>query len=926
MKYYWCLLLWMLVSKGGTTTPPTTTITSCPPGTFYDSSLVSCTACAVGTYKAVSSNAPQCLACEAGKYDTDVGATTCILCPPGKTSLVKPLADAQAGQTTCSFCPSGSYLSLAELSCLSCPSNHFCDQAGLHPCSQIVHEGEQYMSQACTSTQDAVILACSDCASKGAYTSMPCQNTSDAQCNPCSVCTPMLQYQLSSCSQYQDTLCAACNKEAGDMSIGGRCNPCPAGALWNNKSSTCVLCPAQTYSARPNSLQCSPCGPGSTSGVGSSQCVAACAYAPDGITCLPPASAQSILSAWDPSFSQIQAAAPTLIPGQFLIARSVGSSGINSILYLMGAGASWLAAGSLGLPIGQDGQGEQASFRQVTCMAWDTNTGYLVAEYDGQSAYLRWVESSTMTVTTLQLEGMLLVQQEGKQQPWVSMAYTSGQQFFLASSTGIVLWGGGSSLNAVVSSIMPISLSYNSMSQVLYVLDQGGLIKSISSLYGASGPTLLCGAEGGLSLSEQSVTVGQTWSCSQVDLMASGAIDIVSGSVIYVLFYNNAWSGVGTITLADTSLLLTLIWLQDNNDEVPLSFLKLIDGSLFVVYRSGTLQAQILQLGEGCLCDVGLYCSSTGSCLEAPIGSQSLRPWTLYPTPCPIGYFRQTTSATCQACPQGYTTPTSSGNWFCVPVCDIGLFYDTSSQRCMPGCNQSLGLYHDPVAGACLSCWLGSESSGGIGLDSCSPCQPGQYGVLPGVCAPCPNGYTTEMQATTQCMPSSSSSASSLCNDGGYTSCPSSVLTMSPILPLQTGKSLLVMPDGTYWLKDTPNLLMQYCLSCDILFQATLGSSCVTQESDESVWVGQCGHPGLPAQGLLPSIYGLSLMEVAQNVPVLYISSMIAYEEGTQPCAEVYAVSTYDRSITYFISQDVLKSPLIQVIILIILLERRYML
>jgi len=845
--------------------------TACPPGSYMGSA--GCVPCGMGTYTAVSSSSTTaCLQCAAGKYsDAQQGATICTACPAGKTTLDSQRANWIAGATACSTCIAGHYLAVAT--CAPCTLGYsFCDGLAMHLCSQ-AHAG-QFVGQACSLTSDTVILNCSRCRD-GEYALQPCSSTTDTQCSPCTVCSKMLQFQVAKCNATRDTVCAPCDKQAGDMQVGGRCNLCPAGSY--NNSAQCALCPPNTYSPVPNALACLPCSPGTTSGVGASRCVVACAagtsFAPDGLTCVPLASAQALPAAWDASLvSQIQAAAPTSVPGKFLVATTTFGS---SQLYVMGAGDSWLLAGAPGtLPPGQDGQGELASFTRITCMAYDeVQGGYMVA--DGAS--LRWVTENEGIVTTLPA---------AVGGPWAAMSSFRGADgtltYVLASAATGAIWtrkkDGMATRWLQGQTVMPLSVHFF-FEGPLHVLDQG-LIMTFASP--SASPVMICG--GGSTVLQG--VVGMVIECNAVDLVASGALDLGwddYANTYYVLLFNAAWSGVGSIS---QDKVLTVTWVLDSG--VPLSF---VGSYLFVGVR---IQAQILRMGmHGCLCDAGFYCQQPQQqCLEAPIGTEAPMPWTSTPTPCPRGSFRQADQDGCTLCPRGYTAP-SEGAWMCLPDCGVNQFWMASTGVCVPGCNQSLGLYHDTESGQCAPCWLGSGSTGGMGVSSCYPCVPGQYGVAPGLCAPCPDGYTTETTGATKCMPV----GPDLASDGGL-----------PALP-QSGASLFVFPNGTILLDDAPNVLMQYCVSCGAMFRAVRGESCIRKGEP---WVGQCGTPGPPAQGLLPAVYGLSLMEAPQRVPVLYVSSMVALE-GEGACAEVYAVSTYDRSITYFISQDILKQATVQI-------------
>jgi hypothetical protein len=79
----------------------------------------------------------------------------------------------------------------------------------------------------------------------------------------------MQEYTFSECVETRDAICKPCDRQLGDIEIGGKCNPCPAGAF----GPQCNLCLPGTFSPTSNWAQCTPCPIGLTSGAGASQCV-----------------------------------------------------------------------------------------------------------------------------------------------------------------------------------------------------------------------------------------------------------------------------------------------------------------------------------------------------------------------------------------------------------------------------------------------------------------------------------------------------------------------------------------------------------------------------------------------------------------------------------------------------------------------------
>ena len=837
-KHALLLLLTLLCGKA---------LAGCPPGTHTTLSNT-CTDCDVGHYQPVSNQAA-CLQCPGGKYQPKKQGTSCLECPSGQSTLNPSTYEIIPGQTGCSYCVAGR--TLGPDGCDVCPPNSFCNgRGGSSPCSAPVASVSYVLpSEGCTSTADAIVRACTSCASQGMYTFQPCSPTSDAVCRPCSVCQPMLEYEAAPCAAGLNTRCVPCSLEAGDVAPGGRCNPCPTGTV--AAPGGCSQCQSQTYRG-PNEAACLPCPSAAwASGAGAARCTAVCpagSYAPDGTSCVPLTQAQSLVEAWDRA--QIQAAAPTSTPGQFLVAQ-------GQMLYVMGAGSSWLFAGGMRPP--EDGVGLQAAFRNIRGLAWDPlSGGYLVLEEGGS---LRWVTSQAQVSTLAPAPNS-----------WVVIAFAgTHSSFLLSDGVGIFLLDvvSGSLQRQQMVLQQPLSLVVHQ--QRTYVLDQGLICQTSPFLI------QFCGDGSGI----LEARVGASMRCSDISLGGSGALDLTSyRDKLYVLFFNEGWSGIAVVEQE----VVTLHYVLPSAPEmVPLGLMAGMDG-LFLATRN--MPARILRVGlGGCLCNAGLFCSPEGHCVDAPPGAISPKPWSTVATPCPVGSIPAADARTCRVCPQNYTTAVQGG-WICVRSCPPGSFLLPHQQGCAKACNSTEGLYHDVLLGQCLSCWLGSRSTGGRGMESCLPCPVGSYGRAPGLCDPCPAGTTTATTGTSRCMPSSYI----LCADGAPT-CP-----MDPNTPKPMGlsaASLQVWANGSLRLEPHASSL----LFAGDAFSAVYGGTTLFESS-------------APVQFSFP-IFGLTLMEASGHFPVLYISSMLALEEGTPQCAEVYALSTFDKVLSHFMSQDLLKSPTI---------------
>ena len=823
--------------------------TSCQPG-FYRYGTA-CVQCPPGTYQP-SSGAAGCIECPINQYQPVPQSTSCLACAAG-TFTINPVEDPiygitfASGMTGCESCPQG-YMPDGIKGCSPCTTTGtFCNGMG-PPAQCAAASAHQYIAKQCTFQSNAVVMQCSVCPA-GSFVLHACTPTSDTVCMPCGTCQPFEQYLLAQCSQTANTVCGACNMTAGDLAPGGLCNPCPAGTA----SADCMqVCPPDTFGQG-----CQPC-PGATEGA--TRCVKQCdvgLYAPDGQTCVPlESTARSFVIAEDPqNTGQIQAAALTPTPGLFVVA-------LPTQLMVMGSKSAWLFAGSaVGCSWGMDGAGQLACFRSIKGLAWDPDGGgYLVAEEGG---YLRWVTAQDAVVSTLVLPSLV-------GQTWSAIAYAgqplqfwvgvSGQGILRVDAGGLAqpLW-----LQVGYQPLMPLALQPASG----YVLDNGRV-----RLAG----TIVCGD--GLGVLEG--RVGAQLACGDVSLGRSGAIDLLAteGGLLLVLLHAATWAGLGSIDGGT----VTVLWLLPPQ-QVPVSLLP----GPFVVLRS---PSQILQVGlHGCLCDEGLYCEPTTlQCMPPRLGTMTTAaPWMLGPPlPCPAGHFAANSS--CQTCHANFTSV--GGAWICKPVCGAHLFMGQDG-TCVPECGA--GLYHDLRLGRCLPCWRGSKGSGGVGVGSCMPCPPGQYGSSDGVCTACPAGTTTAAEGSTRCMPVSFL----LCADGGQT-CPAQSNTPTLLQYTSSLPSLGVWPDGSLVRSST---LLALCVTCPpspTFYQAQWGAQTILDEA------GAAWAVGLP----LP-IYGLALMEAQGYVAMLYVSSMLAVEEGTPACAEVYAVSTFDKSVTRLMSQDLLKRP-----------------
>lgn len=875
---------------------PLLTSASCSAGFFRDSTLNTCEPCPEGTYQPNPDRA-YCYECQVGTYQPSAQSTACIRCPVNQSTL-SPNRNTGliSGATLCSYCPPG--LALESNGCVDCPAGFYCNgQSGPLPCSaprqQPVPEEYVKPTEACTATRDAVVRTCTPCGqSTSTYARQPCTLTSDAVCAPCTVCAAMQQYQVSACNATADAVCKACDYQAGDTRVGGKCNPCPPGSY----GPECTPCPEGTFSAVPNAIACEPCSQQmlqqepTSSGPGASRCVAATCCAPDGVHCESnPTAAALLLVAYDASSSSIQAAAPTLTPGRFMVVVTPAQ------LYVLGNGSSWLFAGAFSpqfpaaaAAADADGQGMQAVFDpSVLQLCLDPITqGYLLLERTAGT--LRWI-SAQADVRTVELEEeVCLIASAGSPYAFWVVLSTSGRVMRLNVLDNTLSDGG----YYRITSRQPLRLIVvPNEEEALYVLDAGLLIR-----FSRGVAQILCG--GGKQVLSPSSSSSSS-SCSVIGLAESGVIDMLEyNGDIYLLFFSHEqlWIGLSKLLLVGSSWELSSFLLFLPNEDGLLAPLHLIAGpdAMYLAFRS---PAQIFRIGlDGhCPCQPGLYSAKNHTvCLQPPVGSIAPSAWTSTPVPCPLGSI-SVSAVECAPCPHGYTTA-HSGSWNCRPICEPDHFMDPVTGDCMPECNASLGLYHDQRLGQCLPCWLGSGAAG----ETCIACPPGEYGAAPGVCAACPPGTATVVAGTSRCMPL----AFAPCQDGGWT-CPQELNRPSVLDPHAAGSSnsgLLVWPNGTYVLGAADRLLLTF-------FTVPTPTVVWTRPSNTNgtLYLGEVAVTLQLAQSL--TLYHAAVLQVPGRVPVIYVSTMLSMEEGTPACAEVYSISTFDRSVTRFMSQDMLKTP-----------------
>ena len=197
----------------------------CKPG--YQSISYYCDLCSAGTYSDQSQNG-KCMKCPIGTYTNQDGQLECINCPPTQYTTSE-------GSTTCFDCPSTCVNSFCESTtgkCLNCIGGYYKDSNDdCQLCSKGYYSKDN--DNKCTKCEAGFIssvegsISCSECPS------LTYSNEERTQCLSC------------------PSNCNVCDK------TNGICSKCESGYGLNNKTNTCSICEAGSYS--DGSKECESC-------------------------------------------------------------------------------------------------------------------------------------------------------------------------------------------------------------------------------------------------------------------------------------------------------------------------------------------------------------------------------------------------------------------------------------------------------------------------------------------------------------------------------------------------------------------------------------------------------------------------------------------------------------------------------------------
>ena len=274
----------------------------------YNSQIgaTACTDCARGTYSAANSSAcTQCpddhttyprggvssadclLLCQPGHYSPLGGGGTCSPCGIGNFSV-------QSGATSCLKCPLGfSTSSVGSTSCLGFCEKGTVSPSGLQPC------------EACLAGKFAAsprLAVCQDC---------PAGSYSSSVASACTQCTP--GYKAATPGSPECVPCGAGSFQPGNGST--LCSMCPMGFFADVEMATaCTMCSPGFTTDGSGASSCSACAPGATS----SQ-----SHFPHSFTCCPSPHLLPHPLAPIPSFSRPHPLALSPSPVAHLISENV---------------------------------------------------------------------------------------------------------------------------------------------------------------------------------------------------------------------------------------------------------------------------------------------------------------------------------------------------------------------------------------------------------------------------------------------------------------------------------------------------------------------------------------------------------------------------------------------------------------------------
>ena len=276
-------------------------------GYYADSGSGGCLPCAPGTYSILNGGATSCLLCPVGKSSIQ-GAQECTSCQPGTFAPIQ-------GSAKCFPCDVGKVAPEAESSaCAVCPQNWVASLPGLAHCdiecntSLAFYSLPGNTSTICIFHHNSMPIydvlgtgdgACRFCNWGIINASSSCQGCGighflDANRDMCAQC-PLGLVNLKYAAAENESFCTACPSPTAYASMDAmsciEASPgfmpitngtttttaqqyaCPSGTSRNSTQTQCTLCTFGTFASTQGSTQCTQCGWGSySSGLGQVQC------------------------------------------------------------------------------------------------------------------------------------------------------------------------------------------------------------------------------------------------------------------------------------------------------------------------------------------------------------------------------------------------------------------------------------------------------------------------------------------------------------------------------------------------------------------------------------------------------------------------------------------------------------------------------
>ena len=925
-----------------------TACTACPRGSYMPTTggTYGCILCERGTYQPQTNTIQGCFNCSLGAYSDSLGASACVSCQSGKTTLY----ERALGIQQCVPCGAGRYVN-ATTDCVAClaydPADpnawSFCPGDGVAHNRTLPAPPATFVALSGDAAHDNVLSECGQCVAGITFALRPCGSTYDTACAPCGVAALPDSYLLEPCTPEADAQLGSCN---GDLTPGGPCNACPPGTFFLS-SATCAACPANTSKAGYGNASCLPCAEGTWSVAGAERCAVLCPYgqfAPDAVTCI-----SSLSDIPRRTYARTPGGTKSLAwidPHTLLVAV------FGVMIWRMDAsGDAWLVAGGNGWT---DGSGANAGLGNgLLRMALLPGTQRLVAtnlscvrlmDYDTDAGVLR--------VTTLaNWPGLMAPMSAVGLDGGIALIADRDAHCVWALSTTTTatakMWRGDGTSATGMPTVPPqarlssgIEWRLSNPSCVAFSAKYGAFVLDARAIWAFdalhAGPTgtlsdlaYVCG--GG-----SSALLG-TVACANANFAASQIVELLAldEGALPMLILLGATGNVWAIGLQDVvaTLMVRPILPSSLRQSGGLSW---FGGRLWVGIGS-----EVVECGLGaiaaldplpelqCLCDAGLYCVD-GQCVDVPAGSVAPA-WSYTAMPCPAGtVFAADGSQQCVACALAsqYTTYTE-GAWMCEHRCTEGLvFYDGS---CQPGCDASLGQYL--TVHGCATCPLGTKSDGARG---CALCPEGQYGVAGGVCAACMGDATTLFKGATLCLPCGTgyhrdptTQACVPCLDSDV--CPRSdchdfdgmdgacdtthhTLAHPPRLSSLKATSAGTVYAGDARLPATSEWIADITDDETSVFVSEPMGTCVMRNG--TVWVGDCAEAGLTdgarSSGTvrLGHIADLALVAMDGITPVLFISTTNPSEcPSGSLAASLRVASLYDGTVSTFVGSDAVHMP-----------------